>query len=166
VDHDEGKNVWLPIFILFHRVIGDPTICLVVQCAKAMNGRMDIKFEKTRTVFSFSCGCAPVFMPERRARPAAGSVNAAPSDEFIIPDGTWGVVIDDSRIQRKVLGTFLQLIGIDKARYVRCMCQVNAILDIMRLIRALRPLFHIPTGKSYLEPPRKRFTALVHLFKG
>lgn len=86
-----------------------------------MNGRLDIKFEKTRTVFSFSCACSPVFMPERQTlhqRPV-GSVNMSTSEEFVIPDGTWGVVIDDSRIQRKVLGTFMQLIGIDRARYVR-----------------------------------------------
>lgn len=83
---------------------------------------MDIKFEKTRTVFSFSCGCAPVFKPERQARPSGSAKVASSSDEFILPEGTWGVVIDDSRIQRKVLGTFMQLIGIDKARYVRLFC--------------------------------------------
>ena len=83
-----------------------------------MNGRLDIKFEKTRTVFSFSCACAPVFMPERSARPTNAVSLSVPNvnDEFTIPEGTWGVVIDDSRIQRKVLGTFMQLIGIDKAR--------------------------------------------------
>jgi hypothetical protein len=38
------------------------------------------------------------------------------NEEFTIPPGTWGIVIDDSRIQRKVLTTFLQLIGIEKER--------------------------------------------------
>jgi hypothetical protein len=77
---------------------------------------VDIKFEKTRTVFTFSCAAAPVFIPEKTK-----NISFQPtmqSEEFAIPPGTWGVVIDDSRIQRKVLGTFMQLIGIDKSRQV------------------------------------------------
>ena len=80
-----------------------------------MDGKVDIKFEKTRTVFTFSCAASPVYMPERSVRVN----NLTPSmstEEFAIPPGTWGVIIDDSRIQRKVLGTFMQLIGIDKSR--------------------------------------------------
>lgn len=88
---------------------------LLRQCAESMNGKVDIKFEKTRTVFTFSCAVTPVYMPERSMRISTPSVS---NEEFAIPEGTWGVVIDDSRIQRKVLGTFMQLIGIDKSRQV------------------------------------------------
>jgi hypothetical protein len=77
-----------------------------------MDGKVDIKFEKTRTVFTFSCVAAPVFMSERSTK----TIASIPDADFAIPEGTWGVVIDDSRIQRKVLGTFMQLIGIDKGR--------------------------------------------------
>ena len=77
-----------------------------------MDGKLDIKFEKTRTVFTFSCVAAPVFMPERSTK----TIASISDEDFAIPEGTWGVVIDDSRIQRKVLGTFMQLIGIDKGR--------------------------------------------------
>ena len=96
----------------------DAANILIHQCAESMDGKVDIKFEKTRTVFTFSCNATPVFMPERsvRANPSAPSISYA--EEFVIPQGTWGVVIDDSRIQRKVLGTFMQLIGIDKHRLV------------------------------------------------
>ena len=73
---------------------------------------MDIKFETTRTVFTFSCVAAPVLMPERSTK----AITSKSHEDFAIPEGTWGVVIDDSRIQRKVLGTFMQLIGIDKGR--------------------------------------------------
>lgn len=90
-----------------------------------MDGKVDIKFEKTRTVFTFSCNAAPVFMPERSMKISPVSVST--SEEFVIPEGTWGVVIDDSRIQRKVLGTFMQLIGIDKQRQVRLTC-VNVVM--------------------------------------
>jgi hypothetical protein len=79
-----------------------------------MGGDVDIKFETTRTVFTFSCVAAPVFMPERSPKTIPSSTS--PDEDFAIPEGTWGVVIDDSRIQRKVLGTFMQLIGIDKGR--------------------------------------------------
>ena len=75
---------------------------------------MDIKFETTRTVFTFSCVAAPVLMPERSTK----TITSQSQEDFAIPEGTWGVVIDDSRIQRKVLGTFMQLIGIEKGRYV------------------------------------------------
>lgn len=80
-----------------------------------MGGSVVIKFEKTRTVFTLSAHLDPCLAPKvRRPNTAMGTLQE--EKQFDIPPDTWGVVIDDSRSQRKVLNVFLKLIGIQKER--------------------------------------------------
>lgn len=73
---------------------------IMQKCALAMGGKCDISFEPEATVFTFSC-------PIPATYPSQGS-----EQRFCIPKNAWGVVIDDSRIQRKLMGRFLSAAGI------------------------------------------------------
>mmetsp|Transcript_29734 Transcript_29734/g.46009 ORF Transcript_29734/g.46009 Transcript_29734/m.46009 type:complete len:1225 (-) Transcript_29734:27-3701(-) len=79
---------------------------IIRKCAKILGGNVDIQFEETRTVFSFQ---APV------------KVYDAPSRDvgtFHLPPGVWGIAIDDSKIQRKLLRRFFIHAGIQENRQV------------------------------------------------
>ena len=79
---------------------------IIRKCAKILDGTVDIRFEETRTVFTFQ---APV------------KVYDAPSCDvgtFHLPQGVWGIAIDDSKIQRKLLRRFFIHSGIHENRQV------------------------------------------------
>ncbi|KAL7493844.1 hypothetical protein ACHAWT_002670 [Skeletonema menzelii] len=79
---------------------------IIRKCAKILDGTVDIRFEETRTVFTFQ---APV------------KVYDAPSCDvgtFHLPPGVWGIAIDDSKIQRKLLRRFFIHAGIHENRQV------------------------------------------------
>jgi hypothetical protein len=76
------------------------------KCANILGGTVDIQFEETRTIFTFQ---APV------------KVYDAPSCDvgtFHLPAGVWGIGIDDSKIQRKLLRRFFIHAGIQENRQV------------------------------------------------
>ena len=77
---------------------------IMSKCAEAMGGLCSIRFEPDSTIFSFSCRIA--------VAPSASD------DHFQIPENTWGVAIDDSGIQRKLLDRYLGHAGIGKSRRV------------------------------------------------
>lgn len=77
------------------------------KCVKIMKGKCELRFEPDRTIFSFTCP-AKAHNSKDRAEPELTS----------LPDNTWGVVIDDSGIQRKLMDRYLKIAGIDKDRRV------------------------------------------------
>ncbi len=78
------------------------------KCAKIMKGKCSIKFEETRTVFTLK-------MP---AKPYGSQRITTPIDikTFKLPDKIWGIAIDDSKIQMKLLGKFFEFAGIPSDR--------------------------------------------------
>ena len=79
------------------------------KCAKILKGDCDICFDADRTVFSFWCP----------ARSYNKELESSPPIEISeLPENTWGVVIDDSGIQRKLMDRFLKLAGIEKERRI------------------------------------------------
>ena len=79
---------------------------IIRKCANILSGDVDIRFEEARTIFTFQ---APV------------KVYAAPSrdvDTFSLPSGVWGIAIDDSKIQRKLLRRFFVHAGIQENRQI------------------------------------------------
>lgn len=71
-----------------------------------------IKFEGSRTVFSLN-------MPAIPLKPKAGRRNSyTPTDvrTFRLPTKIWGIAIDDSKIQMKLLGKYFEFAGIQKDR--------------------------------------------------
>jgi len=95
---------------------------IMQQCAEALSGRCSIRFEPNATVFTFSCPLKrpptePSF-PLRHPIGTSGKCHASAEEEFCLPHGTWGIALDDSRIQRKLLDRFLNLAGIESSRRV------------------------------------------------
>uniref|UniRef100_A0A7S4HQ92 Uncharacterized protein n=1 Tax=Odontella aurita TaxID=265563 RepID=A0A7S4HQ92_9STRA len=114
------------------------------KCAKTLGGECRIKFEPNRTVFGFRCPATPVSSRRRRrsrggdgkggksGAPGGSDVGGGNAEEdsreaeqeerrrerFRIPRGTWGIAIDDSKIQRKLLTRFMGLAGIDPSRTI------------------------------------------------
>jgi signal transduction histidine kinase len=84
---------------------------IMQKCARILKGDVDIRFEKDRTVFSFWCPARSFAISKVKA----DSENAI---AFTLPENTWGIVIDDSGIQRKLMGRFLKTAGIQKDRCV------------------------------------------------
>ena len=70
-------------------------------------GKCDIRFLSDRTVFSLTCPAAPLMTQD-----------LVDVTDFEVPAGTWGVAVDDSKIQRKLLGRILGHVGVDEARCI------------------------------------------------
>jgi signal transduction histidine kinase len=76
------------------------------KCAETLKGKARIRFERERTVFSLTC-------PAKRF--GKGGIK---SEIFQIPQNAWGVAIDDSKIQRKLLSKFLSHAGVPESRQI------------------------------------------------
>jgi signal transduction histidine kinase len=72
---------------------------IIRKCAAILCGTVDISFEDDQTVFSFE---APVKLYDESLE----------ANAFAIPQGVWGIAIDDSKIQRKLLRRFFVHAGI------------------------------------------------------
>jgi len=71
---------------------------------------VDLQFEKDRTVFTFWCS-ARVIGKGRHDKQTHESIELAR-----LPPNTWGIVIDDSNIQRKLMDRFLKIAGVESKR--------------------------------------------------
>jgi signal transduction histidine kinase len=81
---------------------------IMQKCAKTLGGKCFIDFENDRTVFSLVC---PVEVCTK-----SDLVPQQNHSKFKLPENVWGVAIDDSLVQRKLLGRFLSLLGIKSDR--------------------------------------------------
>ena len=90
----------LPNLLLNNRIIQ--------KCAKLLKGKCTIKFEEHRTVFTLSMP-AKLFGSEK----IRTSVDIK---TFRLPHNIWGIAIDDSKIQQKLLGKFFEFAGMSKDR--------------------------------------------------
>lgn len=78
---------------------------IMQQSAKSLGGHCDIRFHKTETIFTIRC---PVEVVKVADWPDAQA--------FEVPEGTWGIAIDDSRVQRKMLSRILTHSGVEESR--------------------------------------------------
>lgn len=79
---------------------------IIRKCAETLKGKANIRFEQNRTVFTLEC-------PAKRF-----GKRAIKSEIFQIPSNAWGVAIDDSKIQRKLLSKFLSHAGVAESRQI------------------------------------------------
>ena len=118
---DDVASVFSPETQLFpNRVVSGRTAQLVrnessgngawimQKCAEALGGKCSIRFEPNRTIFMFSgpVEAFPVSQPSTRWK----------DGEFSLPADTWGIAVDDSAIQRKLMDRFLKMAGIQDNR--------------------------------------------------
>lgn len=80
---------------------------IMQKCAKNMGGDCHIDFEKSRVVFTFQC-------PSDRYATARVQGNA----KFEVPRDTWGIGLDDSKMQRKMLNRILGHSGVDELKRI------------------------------------------------
>lgn len=83
---------------------------IMQKCALTLGGECKIRFQEEQTVFSLTCPAAAYYPKEHQ------SVDDKQSKRFRLSENTWGIAIDDSGIQRKLLGRFLSLAGVDKSK--------------------------------------------------
>jgi len=80
---------------------------IMQKCAKTLGGSCDISFEQTHTVFSFVCPAEPF-----------SAQGLTKSDDFEVPRGTWGIAVDDSLIQRRLMTRILAHSGVEESRRI------------------------------------------------
>ena len=80
---------------------------IMQKCAECLRGSCSIEFEESGTTFTFACTISC------EEHPCLSN-----EDTFCLPAGTWGIVIDDSGIQRKLMDRFLAQAGIEQSRRV------------------------------------------------
>ena len=80
------------------------------KCARIMGGDVSITFNPERTIFKLAIPAKPVAGANLRKKQTPA--------HFTIPKNTWGVVLDDSKVQRKLLGHLLSVLGIHEDRRV------------------------------------------------
>ena len=85
---------------------------IMQKCAKTLKGNCDIHFEKEKTLFRFDCPAKAYVSVDTNS----GVVIEYELDQ--LPAGTWGIVIDDSGIQRKLMDRFLKVAGVEENRRV------------------------------------------------
>jgi len=83
---------------------------IMQKCALTLGGECSIEFQEEQTFFSLTCP-ATAYYPKQN-----DTINGLHSGRFQLPENTWGIAIDDSGIQRKLLGRFLSLAGVDKTK--------------------------------------------------
>ena len=59
------------------------------------------------TVFRFECPASPMYAQDLPA-----------STSFRVPSGTWGIAIDDSKIQRKLMNRILSHAGVEEGKRI------------------------------------------------
>merc|ERR1711957_907920 len=85
---------------------------IMMKCAKTLGGKCDLKFSADETVFRFRCPAAP-YKEDLMATKNQSIFNSA---KFELPKNIYGIAIDDSKIQRKLLARYLTYAGIPKDR--------------------------------------------------
>jgi hypothetical protein len=78
---------------------------IMQKCAKTMGGKCSIEFLQSISVFT----C------ETPSEPVSASEQISDAKEFTVPEGTIGIAIDDSKIQRKMLRKILSHLGVEGA---------------------------------------------------
>jgi len=81
---------------------------IMSRCAKTLGGECDINFMRSRTVLTFKCPVTPY--NEMLAR------SHISHEDFKMPKNVYGIGIDDSKIQRKLLVRFFMYVGIPEDR--------------------------------------------------
>ncbi|GAX18322.1 hypothetical protein FisN_23Hu216 [Fistulifera solaris] len=80
---------------------------IMQKCAECLGGSCSMKFNENGATFTF------VSTIDAEERPSL-----TPDTTFCLPAGTWGIFIDDSGIQRKLMDRFLAQAGIEQSRRV------------------------------------------------
>jgi len=99
---------------------------IMQKCAKTLGGSCRISFERSRTIFTFCCPAEPLT-----------AVDLPATEDFEVPPGTWGVAIDDSLIQRRLLTRILAHAGVDESKRIVIGKEPSDALKLGDLVRKI-----------------------------
>jgi len=112
---------------------------IVQNCARVVDGNCTLQFTPKQTIFTFSCSVSGYFFEHSTARSSSSSADSnrgrersnSPTaknsprqqelqkpKEFQVPPGTWGIAIDDSTVQRKLLKVYFKMVGVKESRRI------------------------------------------------
>jgi hypothetical protein len=108
------------------------------KCARSLGGEVDIAFQEDCTTLTLTCPVGHVDDPDLLSLSSryAG---------WKLPNGVWGFAIDDSGMQRKLLGKFLQHCGLPDDRIIirGGTVSVAPSVFIVHRVICIRFFFHI-----------------------
>ncbi|GAX16654.1 hypothetical protein FisN_23Lh217 [Fistulifera solaris] len=93
---------------------------IMQKCAECLGGSCSMQFDENGATFSFVCTI------DAEERPSLTL-----DTTFCLPAGTWGISIDDSRIQRKLMDRFLAQAGIEQSRRVVLGANANEVYSFV-----------------------------------
>jgi hypothetical protein len=100
---------------------------IMQKCAKALGGACTIKFDEDGTVFCFRCPAEPY-----------SSNWAATHENFELPPGSWGIAVDDSKIQRRLsMRRIFKYAGIDDSMGIILGKDPSDVEDMDKLFRGI-----------------------------
>mmetsp|Transcript_53516 Transcript_53516/g.62515 ORF Transcript_53516/g.62515 Transcript_53516/m.62515 type:complete len:1327 (-) Transcript_53516:87-4067(-) len=103
---------------------------IMSKCAKTLKGQCKLNFFSDQTVFSFQF---PV-VTYNDTNLKAGLYNSKSFSEFELPKNIYGIAIDDSKIQRKLLNRYFGFAGIPKDRiriYGQNAAEIRGFADVV-----------------------------------
>eukprot|EP00549_Striatella_unipunctata_P026075 CAMPEP_0118716132 /NCGR_PEP_ID=MMETSP0800-20121206/27315_1 /TAXON_ID=210618 ORGANISM="Striatella unipunctata, Strain CCMP2910" /NCGR_SAMPLE_ID=MMETSP0800 /ASSEMBLY_ACC=CAM_ASM_000638 /LENGTH=697 /DNA_ID=CAMNT_0006622487 /DNA_START=667 /DNA_END=2760 /DNA_ORIENTATION=- len=80
---------------------------IMSKCAQTLGGTCSIGFDPSGTTFLFQCCADPA---------PAKAIPAGDASQFQLPPGTWGIGIDDSKIQRRLMERILLQLNVDQSK--------------------------------------------------
>ena len=90
-----------------------PCVRIIQKGARIMKGDCSIKFKESGTEFSLTFPAKPLKSRQEK-RLSDGSNEVV--QKFALPVNTWGIAIDDAKVQMKLLGKLFEFAGIQKDR--------------------------------------------------
>ena len=99
------------------------------KCARLLGGDVSITFNPERTIFNLSVPALTLLDSDSEKDPN--------HSEWELPPDTWGIVVEDSKVQRKLLERLLALIGIEEDRRVVLGATADEVLHFNDTVRDL-----------------------------
>jgi hypothetical protein len=110
---------------------------IMQKCAKTMRGACAIDFRSDKTAFTFTCPAEPLCV-----------VEWPDTHDFQVPNGTWGIAVDDSKIQRKLMARILGHVGVEESKRIILGSTPAEVFDVGRHISKV--LEENPTASKVL----------------
>ena len=99
---------------------------IVQKCARTLGGRCDIHFLEDCTIFTFECPASPLYVHDLQE-----------TKSFKVPAGTWGIAIDDSKVQRKLMNRILSHAGVEESKRAILGAEISDVPKLQNMLRGL-----------------------------
>jgi hypothetical protein len=98
------------------------------KCASILGGNVGITFNAERTIFNLS-------VPTKQVIETMSDDGS--DQDWEIPPCTWGIILEDSLVQRKLLNRLLSVLGIEKEKRIILGSTAEEILEFNKIVRKL-----------------------------